>query len=170
MSAEERHGSPEFYKMLEEMADLHDKKSHDYASNDNPYGNYEFAGELACLFSHSPKDAGFVGRIGEKLYRLSNLEKDGKTPKNESVEDTERDLCVIMALWVANRRERRKQNGMKLLTNEMKYQCANCGCNFGYEPLKFNDFLGITKYYCSEWCREASTQKSKIQQGPLHQV
>lgn len=105
-----RHGSPDFYKLLEEMAELHDKKSHDYASNDNPVGNYEFAGELSCMFSHSPKDAGFVGRLGEKLYRLSNLEKDKKIPLNESIEDTERDLCVIMVLWMASRRNRRNMN------------------------------------------------------------
>lgn len=103
-----RHGSPAFYKLLEEMADTHDKKSHDYASNDNPSGNYHFAGKLALMFSHSEQDAGFIGRIGEKLYRLANLESGQKIPQNESIEDTERDLCVIMALWMADRRNRRK--------------------------------------------------------------
>lgn len=104
----ERHGSPSFYQLLEEMADTHSKKSHDYASNDNPYGNYHFAGLLANLFSHSHKDAGFVGRIGEKIYRLANLEKDNKTAQNEAIEDTERDICVIAALWMADRRDRRR--------------------------------------------------------------
>lgn len=103
----ERNGSPIFYKLLGEMADLHDKKSHDYASNQNPYGNYQFAGQLSVLFSHSADDAGFVGRIGEKLYRLANLESSGKVPNNENIEDTEKDLCVIMTLWMASRRERR---------------------------------------------------------------
>lgn len=102
------HGSQTFYQMLEEMAITHDEKSHDYASNDNPFGNYYFAGQMACMFSHSPQDAGFVGRFAEKLYRLANLEGSGKIPVNESVEDTERDLCVIMTLWMASRRERRK--------------------------------------------------------------
>jgi hypothetical protein len=102
-----RHGSPTFYKLLEEMAALHDRKSHDYASNDNPSGNYHFAGKLALLFAHSPEDAGFIGRIGEKIYRLANLEKDGKKPANESIEDTERDICVIVTLWMADRRQRR---------------------------------------------------------------
>lgn len=101
------HGSPQFYKMLEEMADTHDRKSHDYASNDNPYGNYHFAGELACLFKHSPEDAGFVGRLGEKIYRLANLEGSGKSPSNESIEDTERDIAVITVLWMASRRAKR---------------------------------------------------------------
>lgn len=106
---EKRHGSPEYYKMLEEMADLHDKKSHDYASNDDPYGNYHFSGMLAKLFDN-PDDSGFVGRIGEKLFRLANLENSGKHPENESIEDTERDICVITLLWMTDRRERRADN------------------------------------------------------------
>jgi hypothetical protein len=92
------------------MADTHDKKSHDYASNTNPMGNYHFAGIVACMFSHSPEDAGFAGRIAEKIYRLSNLEGSGKSAKNESIEDTERDIAVIACLWMADRRLRRKNN------------------------------------------------------------
>lgn len=103
----ERPGSPIFYRLLDRLANLHEKKSHDYASTVNPVGNYHFAGLLASMFSHSPQDAGFIGRIGEKIYRLSNLEKDGKTPKNESIEDTELDICVITLLWMSDRQERR---------------------------------------------------------------
>lgn len=113
MTENERHGSKEFYHLLDEMSELHDKKSHDYASNENPYGNYHFAGVVANLFAHSSEDAGFVGRIAEKIYRLANLEKSGKIPNNESVEDTERDICVITVLWMASRRERRRRKGGK---------------------------------------------------------
>jgi hypothetical protein len=102
-----RHGSPIFYSLLSEMADTHDRKSHDYASNDNPFGNYHFAGKLALLFAHSPEDAGFAGRLGEKLFRIANLEAGNKTPANESIEDTERDIAVIATLWMADRRQRR---------------------------------------------------------------
>jgi len=105
--ARDRHGSPLFYSLLSEMADTHDRKSHDYASNDNPFGNYHFAGKLALLFAHSPEDAGFAGRIGEKLFRLANLESSGKIAINESIEDTERDIAVIATLWMADRRQRR---------------------------------------------------------------
>lgn len=105
---EKRLGSQEFYQLLSDAAMLHEKKSHDYASNDDPFGNYHFAGVLASLFSHSPEDMGFVGRIGEKLFRLANLESSGKLPKNESIEDTEMDLVVIMTLWMASRRHRRE--------------------------------------------------------------
>ncbi len=117
-SNEMRHGSPTFYKLLQEMAITHDKKSHDYASNQNPYGNYHFAGQVSSMFAHSPEDAGFAGRLAEKLYRLANLEREQKTPKNEGVDDTERDICVIAALWIADRRDRRIQSAIQLVTSE----------------------------------------------------
>lgn len=97
-----------FYELLGRASQLHDKKSHDYASDDNPYGNYYFAGFLSQLFLNS-EDAGFVGRMGEKLYRLANLENSGKAPLNETIEDTELDLIVIMILWMASRRDRRER-------------------------------------------------------------
>lgn len=105
-----RNGNPLFYKLLEEMAETHHKKSHDYASNLNPSGNYHFAGQVAVMFGHSPEDAGFVGRLAEKIYRISNLEGEGKTAKNESIEDTERDIAVITLLWLTDRRQRREAN------------------------------------------------------------
>jgi len=118
-----RHGSQEFYRLLEECANLHENKSHDYASEDNPFGNYHFAGMLSNLFSHSPHDAGFVGRIGEKIYRLANLEGGTKTPKNESIDDTEKDIVVITALWIASRRDARGRTatraGSETPTNSM---------------------------------------------------
>lgn len=106
----QRHGSPLFYELLSEMANTHDRKSHDYASNDNPFGNYHFAGMLSKLFTN-PNDAGFIGRIGEKLYRLANLENNQKETmvKDEGVEDTERDIAVITLLWIVDRRNRRRK-------------------------------------------------------------
>ena len=106
LDSKEKHGSPEFYKLLEQMEITHDKKSHDYASDSNPFGNYHFAGRMSQLFTN-PDDAGFIGRIGEKIYRLANLENGGKHPLNEGIQDTEIDICVIVTLWMADRRERR---------------------------------------------------------------
>lgn len=115
-----RNGSPLFYQLLEEMAETHDRKSHDYATNDNPFGNYHFAGKMSLLFSHSEQDAGFIGRIGEKIYRLANLESGEKTPQNESIEDTEKDICVITLLWMADRRKRRTNQFLKEAGNNAK--------------------------------------------------
>lgn len=114
-----RRGSPIFYAILDDMAATHDIKSHDYASDKDPFGNYHFAGMLGKMFNN-PDDSGFVARLGEKLFRLANLDNNQLVPKNESVEDTERDLCVIMTLWVADRRTRRmKQTATQRIGTEM---------------------------------------------------
>lgn len=100
--------SKTFYELLKEAGELHKLKSHDYASDEDPFANYKFAGQMSKLFN-DPDDAGFMGRIGEKLYRLANLENSGKVAKNETVEDTEIDLCVIMVLWMSMRKDRRRK-------------------------------------------------------------
>jgi len=114
------------------MAKTHDTKSHDYASNDNPSGNYHFAGKLALLFAHSEQDAGFIGRLGEKFYRLANLEASQKIAKDESIEDTERDIATITALWMSDRRDRRAKSkaAMDKVSNQLKQ-----GTWIGFEPL-----------------------------------
>lgn len=100
------HGSQAFYNLLSEMRDTHSRKSHDYATDSDPYLNYKFAGSVASLFAHSPDDAGFAGRLAEKMVRLAVLGKGQKIPLNESVADTERDIAVIATLWMAMRRDK----------------------------------------------------------------
>lgn len=113
------------------MAKTHDTKSHDYASNDNPSGNYHFAGRLALLFAHSEQDAGFIGRLGEKFYRLANLEASQKIAKAESIEDTERDIATITTLWMSDRRDRRvkKQVNIDKVSSQLKQ-----GTWTGFQP------------------------------------
>lgn len=125
-------GMPEFYVLLDEVAETHHRKSHDYASNDNPSGNYHFAGKVALLFAHSEQDAGFVGRIAEKIYRLANLEKSSKAPLNEAIDDTEKDIVTIAALWMADRRRRRTEAIKKQITEQ--YQMAGMQGAAQYNP------------------------------------
>jgi len=152
-----RHGNPLFYKLIEEMAQTHDKKSHDYASNDNPSGNYHFAGKLAQLFAHSHEDAGFIGRLGEKFYRLANLEKSQKSPSNESIEDTERDIAVIAALWMVDRRERRRKPTIQELEQTLNlYACVQCHKAMDNNNRKlvhrFRNMITHEAYLCSTEC------------------
>jgi hypothetical protein len=155
----ERHGSPTFYKLLEEMADTHSQKSHDYASNQNPSGNYHFAGQMATMFAHSPQDAGFVGRLAEKIYRLANLEGSGKTPKNESIADTERDIAVITALWMADRRDRRR-------AGKPMYYCHTCGKTTQQGAVLFVDVNQQIKCMsCAQSQEETFLNKSRQQEN-----
>lgn len=153
-------GSQTFYSLLGRAADVHDSKSHDYASNSDPLGNYRFAGELSRLFS-DPTDAGLIGRFGEKLYRLANLDKKGSEPKNESVEDTEIDMLVIIGLFAANRRDRRNQTKVK---DDFAFTCANCMNTFNRTRpsiiLTNTVKEGLRQYYlCSDKCEKELREK-----------
>jgi hypothetical protein len=92
--------SPKFTALLAEMAELHDKKNHDYAKDGDPFSNFSQAAQVAQGFTG--KDAVYATLIGVKLARLRELLSSGKTPNNESVADTRRDLAMYAALWAAD--------------------------------------------------------------------
>jgi hypothetical protein len=92
--------NPKFTMLLAEMAQLHEVKNHDYARDDDPMSNFKFAAEVADGFSGT--DATFATMIGIKLARLKELRGKGKSPNNESANDSLRDLAMYAALWAAH--------------------------------------------------------------------
>lgn len=86
--------NPKFNAFAEHALELHDKKSHDYASDNNPYSNFEFAAHYAGI----TVDQVFDVMIGVKQARLIELTSNNKTPNNESIWDTKRDLAVYAML------------------------------------------------------------------------
>lgn len=47
---EKHHGHPRFYKIIDELRDLHDRKNHDYAAGGNPLGNFLRVSEILSLY------------------------------------------------------------------------------------------------------------------------
>jgi hypothetical protein len=92
--------SPKFLMLLDEMKALHDRKNGDYAKDGDPFSNFREAAEVARGFTGT--DAVFASLIGIKLARLRELLSSGKTPNNESIDDTRRDLAMYAALWAAD--------------------------------------------------------------------
>ena len=45
-----RHGHPEFYRLLEEFADLHSNKNHDYAAGGDELGNFKRVAQILSLY------------------------------------------------------------------------------------------------------------------------
>lgn len=88
--------NPTFNAILQEMADLHDSKNHDYADNDNPYSNFEGAAKIAGVTVPEV----FQVMIGIKVERMRQL-TSGKEPNHESLADTRRDAAVYLVLWEA---------------------------------------------------------------------
>lgn len=89
--------NPKFHALLKRMADMHDKKSADYAEDTNYYSNFENAAVSAGV----PVDAIFRTMIGIKLARLVELQGKGKVPKNEPIADSLLDLAVYAALYAS---------------------------------------------------------------------
>ncbi|HEY5267764.1 MAG TPA: hypothetical protein VII94_01365 [Candidatus Saccharimonadales bacterium] len=88
--------NPKFDSILETMRALHDRKNHDYAQDSNPYSNFEATAATADV----PMDKVFLIQIANKIARLNELAK-GKTPNNESVNDSRIDLAVYSALYAS---------------------------------------------------------------------
>lgn len=83
-----RHGDPRFYGLLEEIADLHSRKNHDYAKTTEPLSNFNRARDLGV-----EPWRGVLIRMSDKWSRIEQL-SGGKVAKNESLRDSLIDLAV----------------------------------------------------------------------------
>lgn len=109
---------------MDSIKELHEKKNHDYASDNDPYSNFEYAASLLVGFT-DPVDQVFVAIIGIKLARLGQLLGQGKEPNNESVEDTMRDLTTYCGIWTARRIDNSPFNLVKKDMKDETRELAN---------------------------------------------
>jgi hypothetical protein len=89
-----------FNKLMDDLKELHNSKNHDYATEGNPYSNFQYAADLSNQFT-DPVDKVFATLIGVKLARLGELRGKGKKPRNEPAFDTMRDLTCYMGIWTS---------------------------------------------------------------------
>lgn len=76
--------------ILREMAELHDRKSQDYANGEDPYINFKLSAEQVDITAGQSVEV----LIATKQARLRELLGKGKNPQNESVRDTLIDRIV----------------------------------------------------------------------------
>lgn len=89
------HGHPRFYELLREMADLHNRKNHDYAGDD-PLSNLRSTEEIGI-----PAWKGVLVRLMDKWARLKTFAKKGSYKvKDESLMDTLMDNAVYSLLCI----------------------------------------------------------------------
>ena len=93
---------PEFIELLEQSKAIHLRKNADYASESNPFSNFERSADLISWFT-TPIDRSFVALIGTKLARIAEL-SDGRIVNNESLDDSFLDLFTYVGLWAAYRK------------------------------------------------------------------
>jgi len=97
--------NPTLRLILENISQIHDKKSEDYSSS-GPYENFERAAVIASWFD-DPVDKVFAVLIGVKLARLATLHNKKGQPNNESVLDSHTDLSTYCVIWEARRRDQK---------------------------------------------------------------
>lgn len=87
---------------MQELADLHAKKSQDYGSDEDPLANIRAAEELGI---QSWKGA--LLRLNDKVHRLKVYAKRGNL-ENESAEDSMRDIAVYAIIMLVLHEEARR--------------------------------------------------------------
>jgi len=101
---EKRHGHPRFYELLDEIADLHSRKNHDYAHSD-PLSNLRVSEQFGI-----PGWKGVLVRLADKWQRIVNFARRGSLEvKDESVIDTLKDLAIYALLDIILFEESRKE-------------------------------------------------------------
>ncbi len=89
-------GHPAFYKLLDDMAELHSRKNHDYAGTSDPLKNLR-----ACERLDLKPFMGVMVRLQDKWSRLEEFVKSNELMvKNESVIDTLMDNAVYSLLAI----------------------------------------------------------------------
>lgn len=88
-----RGGHPRFYKILDEMADLHSRKNANYAEDQNPLSNLR----ECAKFGIKPTD-GVITRMSDKWSRLQQLWGGKEDKVGESIKDTLMDLAIYSIL------------------------------------------------------------------------
>ena len=99
-----RYGHPEFYQLLDRMAETHSRKNMDYSGQD-PLANLKMSESMGI-----PAWTGCLVRMSDKFSRLCSFAKKEKYEvRDESVEDTLIDLAVYSLLCVILYREQLKK-------------------------------------------------------------
>lgn len=88
-----KNGHPEFYKIIDQMVEMHDKKNANYAEDGNPLSNLKACEEIGV-----PAHIGCFIRMTDKWSRLKELLKGKPDQVGESIKDTLLDLAVYCIL------------------------------------------------------------------------
>lgn len=120
----ERFGHPDFYKLLNQMAELHSRKNHDYAGTSDPLKNLRACGRL-----NLEPFLGVLIRLQDKWSRLEEFVNSGQLMvKNESVIDTLMDNAVYSLLAIILYQEQQnksKEKKLKIIDTKDIY-CPAC--------------------------------------------
>lgn len=101
---DKRHGHPRFYELLEEMAETHSRKNHDYADESNPFSNFQEVAEGTGLTISQVLHV----FIRTKVARIKQLTTKVNFVIGEGIRDSLMDLAVYSLIWIIHLEEKNK--------------------------------------------------------------
>ena len=112
----EQFGHPDFYKLLNQMAEVHSRKNHDYAGDSDPLKNLR-----ACERLNLEPFMGVMVRLQDKWSRLEEFVKSGRLMvKDESVLDTLIDNANYSLLAIILYKEQLEKQKQEIKSEELK--------------------------------------------------
>jgi hypothetical protein len=106
-----KYGHPLFYKLVNEIADLHERKNYQYASQADPLGNFRRTGQIISKMLKpglDPALASCLSFMSKQVDGVYDIFSEGKTGTIDSLEDKLQDIAVYSIIGLILSRESRK--------------------------------------------------------------
>jgi hypothetical protein len=110
------YGHPLFYKIVEELKRLHSEKSRQYATTDNPLGNFVRCGKMISKFlkpSIDPVLAACMFLMAKQVDAVYDMVAEGKQDTYDSLDDKFSDISVysiIARIIIAEKRKEQNEH------------------------------------------------------------
>jgi hypothetical protein len=106
-----RYGHPRFYEYLEQMAETHSRKNHDYADQGDPLSNFK---EVAAATGVPPITV-IRMFLATKMARIKQLSVKENLVVGESIKDSFLDMAVysILGILILEEEEKRRVDKTK---------------------------------------------------------
>jgi hypothetical protein len=101
MAEIKQYGHPRFYELLEQMAELHSRKNHDYADQADPLSNFK---EVAGATGVTPFTV-IRMFLATKMARIKQLSVKENLVIGESIRDSLLDLAIYALLGIISLEE-----------------------------------------------------------------
>lgn len=107
-----KYGHPAFYKIVEEIAELHERKNRQYAMPDDPLGNFRRTGQIIRKMLKpglDPTLASALAFMSKQVDGVYEMFGEGKTDTPDQLEDKLQDIIVYGIISLILVREAREK-------------------------------------------------------------
>jgi hypothetical protein len=102
-------GHPEFYRIIDELKNLHSEKNRQYATKDNPLANFQRTGRMIAKFLKpgiNPTLASCLALVSKQIDGVYEIVGECKENTVDSLEDKLRDVAVYAVLAMIINRDK----------------------------------------------------------------